>query len=69
MISVIIPTYSEAVNSPILIPMLHDLFQREALEGEIIVVEDNSSDGTANAAYPWRLYCFNTLFDRRQEET
>jgi len=47
-VSVILPTYNEAENIKILIPQIY-----EALNGmsyEIIVVDDNSPDGTASVA-------------------
>ncbi len=56
MISVIIPTYNEAENIPRLIPQIS-----KHLRSEIIVVDDNSPDGTADvvrrlsALYPVKL--------------
>jgi len=47
MISVILPTYNEAENIKTIIPMLNRLFIGEGINGEIIVVDDNSPDGTA----------------------
>ena len=47
-VSVVIPTYNEAANVPVLLRGL-----AEALDGisyEALVVDDNSPDGTADAA-------------------
>ncbi len=44
--SIVIPTYNEAGGIERLIRELDDVFKRNALDGEIIVVDDNSPDGT-----------------------
>lgn len=44
--SVVIPTYNEAGGIERLIRALSDVFEQNALDGEIIVVDDNSPDGT-----------------------
>ncbi|MCJ7594321.1 MAG: glycosyltransferase, partial [Desulfobacterales bacterium] len=62
MISVIIPTYNEADNMRLIIPELSNLFLRENMKCEIIVVDDNSPDGTAGIVaelgerYPVRVH-------------
>lgn len=50
MISVILPTYEEAENLKLIVPELSRLFEKEKMRGEIIVVDDNSPDGTAGIA-------------------
>ncbi len=45
-ISIIIPTYNEAENIGRLVMSLNDIFQKYGLKGEIIIVDDNSPDGT-----------------------
>ena len=45
-IAVIIPTYNERENIPILINELKDVFKKNKINGNIIVVDDNSPDGT-----------------------
>merc|ERR1712000_105893 len=48
--SVILPTYNERQNLPILIQMLHDVFTKEKLDWEAIIVDDASPDGTLERA-------------------
>jgi len=44
--SIVIPTYNEAGGIERLIRELDDVFKQHALNGEIVVVDDNSPDGT-----------------------
>ncbi len=44
--SIIIPTYNEAGGIEKLVATLADVFRSNALDGEVIVVDDNSPDGT-----------------------
>jgi len=44
--SIVIPTYNESGGIERLIRELDDVFKANALDGEIIVVDDNSPDGT-----------------------
>ena len=50
MISIILPTYNEVDNIKIIIPKIAEVLDREDLKWEIIVVDDNSPDGTADIA-------------------
>ena len=50
MISIIIPTYNEADNIKVIVPKLYEVLAGEDIEIEILVVDDNSPDGTANIA-------------------
>jgi dolichol-phosphate mannosyltransferase len=54
MISIILPTYNEIDNIKIIIPKIAEVLNREGLKGEIIVVDDNSPDGTASVARDFR---------------
>ncbi|QDU64327.1 Undecaprenyl-phosphate mannosyltransferase [Planctomycetes bacterium Pan216] len=45
-IAVIIPTYREAANLPVLVPRIDTALRGSDLRGEIIVVDDNSPDDT-----------------------
>ena len=44
--SIVVPTYNEAGGIERLVSTLSDVFARNGLDGEIIVVDDNSPDGT-----------------------
>ena len=44
--SLVVPTYNEAGGIERLIRALDDVFRRSSLDGEIIIVDDNSPDGT-----------------------
>jgi dolichol-phosphate mannosyltransferase len=46
MISVVLGTYNEAENITKLIPYILSIFQAEKLDGEIVVIDDSSPDGT-----------------------
>lgn len=48
MISIVLGTYNEADNISKLIPILEDILQKEKINGEIVVVDDSSPDGTGN---------------------
>jgi len=62
MISVILPTYNEAENIKLIVSELSGMLDDEDIDGEIIVVDDNSPDGTADIAerlaarYPVRVH-------------
>lgn len=48
--AVIIPAYNEAENIPELVRELRGTFERFGLEGEVVLVDDGSTDGTAAVA-------------------
>ena len=50
MLSVILPTYNEAGSLPSLIERLGNELAREQIDFEVIVVDDNSPDGTGQIA-------------------
>jgi dolichol-phosphate mannosyltransferase len=45
-LSVIIPTFNEETNIRNIVTEVDDVFLKNDLHGEILVVDDNSSDGT-----------------------
>jgi len=45
-LTVVIPTYNEAENIPILLDRVFREFREHGLDGEVIIVDDNSPDGT-----------------------
>jgi dolichol-phosphate mannosyltransferase len=49
-IAVVIPTYNEMENIVRLIPQILDVFREKAIDGEVIVVDDASPDGTGHEA-------------------
>lgn len=48
--SIILPTYNERRNLPILIYLLNKTFAKENLDWEVIIVDDASPDGTQEVA-------------------
>jgi dolichol-phosphate mannosyltransferase len=48
--TVILPTYQERENLPIITWLLAKTFKEEAIDWEIIIVDDNSPDGTQDVA-------------------
>jgi dolichol-phosphate mannosyltransferase len=48
--SVILPTYNEKENLPLMISMLNESFTKNKLDYEVVIVEDNSPDGTLQVA-------------------
>lgn len=50
MITIIIPTYNEKDNLPILVDAIFDVLNGNFLQGNIIIVDDNSPDGTGKIA-------------------
>jgi dolichol-phosphate mannosyltransferase len=50
MISLVIPTYNEKENVELLVPEVFRALRSGGMEGEVIIVDDNSPDGTAEAA-------------------
>jgi dolichol-phosphate mannosyltransferase len=45
-LSVVIPTFNECENLRILIPIIQEVFHQNAIDGEIVVVDDRSTDGS-----------------------
>jgi dolichol-phosphate mannosyltransferase len=48
-LSVIIPTYNERENIPVIIPALSGVLKKEGIPFEILVMDDDSPDGTSKA--------------------
>jgi len=47
-VSIVLPTYNEKENIKLLIPRIFQLFEKNNINGNVIVVDDNSPDGTAD---------------------
>lgn len=48
--TIVIPTYNERENIKHLIPQVFQVFKKSKIKGSVIVVDDNSPDGTAREA-------------------
>ena len=48
-VCIVIPTYNERENIRILVPEIFKIFENSKIDGRIIVVDDNSPDGTSGA--------------------
>jgi len=48
--AVVVPAYNEVENIPRLMRNLRETFRRHGLEGEVVLVDDGSTDGTYEAA-------------------
>lgn len=46
-LSVVIPTFNEKENIQILVPRILDVFRENKIDGEVVIVEDPSTDGSA----------------------
>src|SRR3989344_1448873 len=49
-VSIIIPTYNEAKNLPLLVEEIFSVINKTEIDAELIVVDDNSPDGTGQVA-------------------
>ena len=50
LVSVVLSTYNEKENLSNMIPLIENILSTHGLKGEIIVVDDNSPDGTSDVA-------------------
>lgn len=66
-ISIIIPTFNEAQNLTILIPRIFEIMNQNGLKAQVIVVDDNSPDGTWEIAQNL-AHSFNLKLVRRFDE-
>jgi glycosyltransferase involved in cell wall biosynthesis len=61
-VTVVVPTYCEGTNLPLLVPRIAAALEQAGLAGEIVVVDDDSPDDTQPAGaelarmYPLRLF-------------
>jgi dolichol-phosphate mannosyltransferase len=46
-LTVVVPTFNEKENIQILVPLILDVFKANQIDGEIVIVEDPSTDGSA----------------------
>jgi Glycosyltransferases involved in cell wall biogenesis len=59
--SVILPTYNERENLPLIFYMLHKTFTKNALTFEVVIVDDSSPDGTLEIAQKLQKAYTNNL--------
>lgn len=50
LVSVVLSTYNEHENLAKLVPIIEGIFEQNGIKGEIVVVDDNSPDGTSDLA-------------------
>ena len=50
MISIILPTFNESLNIPVIVPKIAAVMQQMSVPWEVVVVDDNSPDDTAGCA-------------------
>ena len=50
MISIVVPCYNEAESLPLLADKIFEVLNKNNIEGELVVVDDNSPDGTGDVA-------------------
>ena len=51
--TICLPTYNEKENIDKLIPILLDIFTKNSLQGSLLIIDDNSPDGTSNVVKDW----------------
>jgi len=67
-LSIVIPTYNEKENIFIIIQKLISMFKENRIKGEIIIVDDNSQDGTGEIVENQRRKYKNVRIIHRKEK-
>ncbi len=67
-VSIVVPTYCESENLPQLVPQLAEAFHSRNWEWEVIVVDDNSPDGTPQVLTDLARQCPQVRFLIRKED-
>lgn len=62
MISIILPTYNERNNLKILVKKILKVLNRQEIKGNIIIIDDNSPDGTGKVAQKLTITHSNQVF-------
>ena len=45
-VRIILPTYNERDNLKVLVPKIFRIFKKYSINGDILIIDDNSQDGT-----------------------
>ena len=53
--TICLPTYNEKENIDKLIPILLNIFDKNNLQGSLLIIDDNSPDGTADVVKNWTV--------------
>ncbi|MEW6618562.1 MAG: polyprenol monophosphomannose synthase [bacterium] len=67
-LSVVIPTYNEKGNIEILVPAIQEVFKDNKIDGEIVIIDDNSTDGTIETVKQFALQNKNVRLKVREGE-
>jgi dolichol-phosphate mannosyltransferase len=67
-VAVVIPTYNERHNISVIIPKIFHVFDSHRINGKVIVVDDNSPDGTS-AQVDLLSKQFNVVLIKRQKKS
>ncbi|MHA1998424.1 MAG: polyprenol monophosphomannose synthase [Promethearchaeota archaeon] len=62
---IVLPTYNERKNLLLLIPVIEEIFENHFIDGRIIIVDDNSEDGTADVAIKFAKVFKNIIVIQR----
>ncbi len=63
---IILPTYNEIENIKILIPKIFNTFKSHGIRGDVLVVDDNSPDGTADFLEELKKYSVKVVRRERK---
>lgn len=68
LISIIVPTYKEAGNIPVLVSRIHDVMHKAKLQYQVVIVDDNSQDGIVEAVDALKKKKFPVTLKVRTDE-
>ena len=59
--SIILPTYNESENLPLMIWLIDNYLNKASIKFEVVIVDDNSPDGTLKIAKKLKVLQINLL--------
>ena len=59
--SIILPTYNESENLPLMIWLIDNYLNKTSIKFEVVIVDDNSPDGTLKIAKKLKVLQINLL--------